>query len=84
MTNPNPSWQDDQSYQPKILVVDDNETNVELICMHLKPFPYEVLRAYDGDQALQMIQENSPDLILLDLMMPRISCVYANTNTTSS
>lgn len=59
--------------RPKILVVDDNETNVELICMHLKPFDYDIQKAYDGDEALQMIQNNTPDLILLDLMMPRIS-----------
>jgi len=59
--------------KPKVLVVDDNETNVELICMHLKPFPYQIQKAYDGDQALHMIQENPPDLILLDLMMPRVS-----------
>lgn len=57
----------------RILIVDDNETNVELICMHLKPFDYDLIKAYDGDEALQMIQEEAPDLILLDLMMPRIS-----------
>lgn len=72
--NPSPfQFVEDPILKPKILVVDDNETNVELICMHLKPFPYEVFRAYDGDQALQMIAEIQPDLILLDLMMPRIS-----------
>lgn len=59
--------------RPRVLVVDDNETNVELICMHLKPFPYDIEKAYDGEEALQKIQEEPPDLILLDLMMPRIS-----------
>jgi putative two-component system response regulator len=58
---------------PKVLIVDDNETNVELICMHLKPFNYQIQKAYDGDQALQMVAKDEPDLILLDLMMPRIS-----------
>lgn len=62
-----------QATQPKILVVDDNSTNVELICMHLKAFPYQIIKAYDGDQALQMVEEEKPDLILLDLMMPKIS-----------
>ncbi len=63
----------EKEYAQKILIVDDNETNVELICMHLKPLNYEIRKAYDGDQALQMIKEQEPDLILLDLMMPRIS-----------
>ncbi|MBU0506025.1 MAG: HD domain-containing phosphohydrolase [bacterium] len=58
---------------PKVLIVDDNETNVELICMHLKPLNYQIHKAYDGDQALQMVAKDEPDLILLDLMMPRIS-----------
>lgn len=59
--------------RPKVLVVDDNETNVELICMHLKPLNYDIYRAYDGDEALQKVQEVQPDLILLDLMMPKVS-----------
>ncbi|MBF0105342.1 MAG: response regulator [Deltaproteobacteria bacterium] len=58
---------------PQILVVDDNETNVELICMHLKPYNYKIVKAYDGDEALQLIQNDPPDLILLDLMMPKVS-----------
>lgn len=57
----------------KVLVVDDNHTNVELVCMHLKPFPYDILKAYDGEQALDMVQKEMPDLILLDLMMPKLS-----------
>lgn len=59
--------------RPKILVVDDNETNVELICMHLKPFNYTIIKAYDGEEAMQRIHEHNPDLILLDLMMPKLS-----------
>lgn len=57
----------------KILIVDDNQTNVELINMHLKPFPYEISKAYDGLQALEMVEKDPPDLILLDLMMPKLS-----------
>jgi putative two-component system response regulator len=63
----------DQQIKPKVLIVDDNETNVELICMHLKPFNYELIKAYDGEQAIEIVQQNEPDLILLDLMMPKIS-----------
>lgn len=58
---------------PKVLVVDDNETNVDLICMHLKPFQYDLRRAFDGEQALAMVKKDEPDLILLDLMMPGLS-----------
>lgn len=58
---------------PKILIVDDNETNIELIAMHLKSFPYSLQRATDGEQALAMVAKDPPDLILLDLMMPKIS-----------
>jgi putative two-component system response regulator len=63
----------DSQNRPKILIADDNETNVELLCMHLKPFPYEIIKVYDGEQALAAIEKNPPDLLLLDLMMPKIS-----------
>ncbi len=57
----------------KILIVDDNPTNVELLCAQLKSFNYELITAYDGDAALKKIEENPPDLVLLDLMMPKVS-----------
>ncbi len=57
----------------RILIVDDNRVNVELIKAQLKPYPYLLEWAYDGEEALQMVQKNKPDLILLDLMMPKIS-----------
>jgi putative two-component system response regulator len=68
---PTSSWSTQR--KSKILVVDDNQTNVELIAMHLKPFPYEIIKAYDGEQALEMVRKDPPDLILLDLMMPKLS-----------
>lgn len=58
---------------PKVLVVDDNKTNVELIAVQLKQFPYQIIKAYDGEEALLKVKEDPPDLILLDLMMPRLS-----------
>lgn len=61
------------STAPRVLVVDDNQTNVELICMHLKPFQYNIVKAYDGEQALEAVEKEHPDLILLDLMMPKLS-----------
>ena len=58
---------------PKILVVDDNPTNVELLFAYLKPFGYKLEKAFDGEAALKMIESDPPDLILLDLMMPGLS-----------
>ncbi len=59
--------------RPKILVVDDNSTNVELLCANLKPYNYQIDTAYDGEEALKKIEKDPPDLVLLDLMMPKVS-----------
>ena len=53
----------------KILVVDDNKQNAELLEFHLAD-DYEVLKAYNGEEALQKVKADPPDLILLDVMMP--------------
>ncbi|MFA4873933.1 MAG: HD domain-containing phosphohydrolase [bacterium] len=58
---------------PSILIVDDNSTVVELLRSQLKPFQYKLDSALDGEEALEKIRRDPPDLILLDLMMPRIS-----------
>ncbi len=57
----------------RILIVDDNKVNVELIRAQLKPFDYKVDVAYDGEEALERIDKHPPDIVLLDLMMPKIS-----------
>lgn len=59
--------------QPKILIVDDNKVNVELLRTQLKHYKYDLETAYDGEEALDKIQKSHPDLVLLDLMMPKIS-----------
>lgn len=59
--------------QARILIVDDNKVNVELIRAQLRSFPYELDVAYDGAEALDRIERNPPDLVLLDLMMPKVS-----------
>ncbi len=59
--------------EPRILIVDDNPANVELLKSQLKPYPYLLDTAFDGEEALEKIAVNLPDLILLDIMMPRIS-----------
>lgn len=56
-----------------ILVVDDEKDIVELVAYNLNREGYQVARAYDGRQALQLIRENKPDLVILDLMLPGIS-----------
>lgn len=58
--------------QPTILVVDDLPTNIELLEALLVPRGYKVVTANDGREALDLIVQAPPDLILLDLMMPEM------------
>jgi diguanylate cyclase (GGDEF)-like protein len=55
---------------PKILVVDDLEDNVELVCQTLEDYSYATLRASDGHTAIDLAIRERPDLIILDVMMP--------------
>jgi signal transduction histidine kinase len=57
---------------PKILVVDDNRDNVELLVKRLSAMGYRTCEAYDGEMALQKVAEDEPDLIILDVMMPKL------------
>jgi signal transduction histidine kinase len=57
----------------KILVADDDPRNVRLMESILKASGYPVIRAYDGQEALDKIASERPDLVLLDVMMPRMS-----------
>ena len=57
----------------RILVVDDNVQNLELLVAYLDELDYEITTAADGVEALETIKVNLPDLILLDVMMPRMS-----------
>jgi len=54
-----------------ILVVDDDPDLVESVAMKLESKNYRVDRAYDGVEAWEKIKEEKPDLIILDVMMPR-------------
>ena len=56
----------------KILVVDDLESNLNLLSLLLKPEGYIVHTALNGGLALQSVAENPPDLLLLDVLMPKI------------
>ncbi len=56
----------------RILVVDDEADLVEMVKMRLEANNYEVLSAYDGQEALDKARKEKPDLIILDLMLPKI------------
>lgn len=58
---------------PIVLVVDDNAQNVELLEAYLVPEKYDVVTAYDGVEALERVEERPPDIVLLDVMMPRMN-----------
>ena len=56
----------------KILVVDDEERFLEMMVIRLESYGYEVITAIDGQEGLNKAKSESPDLILLDVMMPEI------------
>ncbi len=59
--------------QSTVLIVDDNAQNVELLQAFLEALPVKLVTAYDGVDALEKVAQHNPDLILLDIMMPRMS-----------
>lgn len=56
----------------KILVVDDETQLVDMVKMRLEANNYEVIAAYDGQKAIEVARREKPDLIILDLMLPRM------------
>jgi len=64
---------DDVMRNSKVLVVDDNAQNLELLVAYLDSLPCRVFTAVDGLDALEKVRRDCPDLILLDIMMPRMS-----------
>lgn len=56
----------------KILLVDDNEITLKLIKRYLEDCEYDVFVAGDGEECLSMVRDNPPDIILLDVMMPKL------------
>lgn len=59
--------------QVKVLIVDDIPLNVLLIDKMLAKFKFQILKANSGTDALQIIENEKPDLLLLDLMMPDVN-----------
>lgn len=59
--------------QASILLVDDNLQNLELMQAYLESLPCRLRTARDGVEAMRLIDDDIPDLVLLDVMMPRMS-----------
>ena len=60
-----------------ILVCDDDREIVEAIDIYLQQEGYEVLKAYDGEEALEMLKEHEVHLLIMDVMMPRLDGIRA-------
>jgi len=56
-----------------ILIVDDNVDTVELLRKRLRADGYETAEAYNGEECLSLVPECNPDVIVLDVMMPRLN-----------
>ena len=61
----------------KILVCDDDKDIVEAIDIYLTQEGYEVLKAYDGDEAIKVLKRNEVDRLIMDVMMPRLDGIRA-------
>src|SRR5687768_8157298 len=59
--------------QSTVLIVDDNLQNIELLQAFLESLPVKIATAHDGVEALEAVERQHPDLILLGIMMPRMS-----------
>src|SRR5262245_40660174 len=57
---------------PRILVVDDNATNRDVLITRLGTHGYDLIEASDGEEAIEVTKTAVPDLILLDVMMPKL------------
>jgi class 3 adenylate cyclase/CheY-like chemotaxis protein len=62
---------------PRILAVDDVPTNLDILRMRLESQGYEVITAADGEEALARVRDQDPDLVLLDIMMPKLDGIGA-------
>jgi DNA-binding response OmpR family regulator len=57
----------------KVLIVDDEKDLVSLVALHMRSAGYEVFIANDGWTAIDMCKKNKPDLVILDLMLPKLN-----------
>jgi two-component system alkaline phosphatase synthesis response regulator PhoP len=63
----------DNKILPLVLVVDDNQQNLELLLAYLEDVDCRTISASDGEEALEVVRNDLPDIILLDVMMPKMS-----------
>jgi two-component system cell cycle response regulator len=63
----------EQAKKPVILVVDDNQQNLELLQAYLEDIECKTISADNGQKAMENANKKKPDLILLDVMMPKMS-----------
>jgi len=56
----------------RILIVDDEPDILDLATVRLKKIGYEIIKAVDAEEAIGIIQKTTPDLILLDLLLPKM------------
>jgi two-component system cell cycle response regulator len=77
MSTPNPTMPDQNDAEAVshqgVLIVDDNEQNLELLQAYLDDLGGPVRVVTDGIQAIQSVENDPPDIILLDIMMPKMS-----------
>lgn len=57
----------------RILIVDDDPRSLKMIRMTLRPYDYSFLEATDGEEALKVARSDKPDLIIMDLRLPKVS-----------
>lgn len=57
----------------KVLIVEDDPRNMKLAMMTLKPFGYEIISATDGEEAVATALKENPDIILMDMQLPKLS-----------
>src|SRR5215470_673648 len=55
---------------PRLLVVDDQPMNIDILCSRLAVYGYEILTAHSGDEAVTLATTQQPDLLLLDVLLP--------------
>jgi CheY-like chemotaxis protein len=74
---PEPARADDDAPRPvtsrRILIVDDNKDSAESLAMLLRIIGHEVVAAYDGEQAVEAARATRPDVVLLDIGMPKLN-----------
>ena len=63
----------DERERPLVLVADDEADVLELVALHLERAHFDVVRASDGDEAMELAQVMRPDVAVLDVMMPGLN-----------